>query len=146
MMIDPVANKQGGLLYGWDEWIRLFLTYENNPDYTNHDYTFFIQGGNMEFVNRKPELTSLEKTYRAPGFQFLPVYGRRRIGKTRLIQEFVKDKASIYFLADSVSESEQLKLWEDWWGNILMIPFWKKEALKTGLNFSLISRLKAVSA
>jgi AAA+ ATPase superfamily predicted ATPase len=39
----------------------------------------------------------------------VPIYGRRRIGKTRLIQEFIKDKKAIYFLADSVSETEQLK-------------------------------------
>jgi AAA+ ATPase superfamily predicted ATPase len=37
------------------------------------------------------------------------VYGRRRIGKTRLVQEFIKERKAIYFLADSVSESLQLK-------------------------------------
>jgi len=63
----------------------------------------------MEFVNRKAELSILEKNYRNHGFCFIPVYGRRRIGKTRLIQEFIKGKDSIYFLADSVSETEQLK-------------------------------------
>lgn len=63
----------------------------------------------MRFVNRQSELSFLEKTYRAEGFQFAPTYGRRRIGKTRLIQEFIKDKRAIYFLADSVSETEQLK-------------------------------------
>ncbi len=54
-------------------------------------------------------MSFLQKIYRADGFQFVPIYGRRRIGKTRLIQEFVKDKKAIYFLADSVSEPEQLK-------------------------------------
>lgn len=63
----------------------------------------------MRFVNRQNELSFLEKTYRTEGFQFVPVYGRRRIGKTRLIQEFIKDKRAIYFLADSVSEPGQLK-------------------------------------
>jgi len=63
----------------------------------------------LRFVNRQSELSFLEKTYRAEGFQFVPAYGRRRIGKTRLIQEFIKDKRAIYFLADSVSETEQLK-------------------------------------
>lgn len=63
----------------------------------------------MRFVNRQNELSFLEKTYRTEGFQFVPVYGRRRIGKTRLIQEFIKDKRAIYFLADSVSETGQLK-------------------------------------
>jgi hypothetical protein len=63
----------------------------------------------MEFVNRKAELSILEKHYREDGFRFIPVYGRRRIGKTRLIQEFIKGKDAVYFLADSVSEAEQLK-------------------------------------
>ena len=63
----------------------------------------------MRFVNRQNELSFLEKTCRTKDFQFVPVYGRRRIGKTRLIQEFIKDKRAIYFLADSVSETEQLR-------------------------------------
>ena len=63
----------------------------------------------MEFVNRKEELQALEALYRAKGFQFAPLYGRRRIGKTRLIQEFIKDKQALYFLADRSSEIAQLK-------------------------------------
>lgn len=63
----------------------------------------------MKFVNREEELSFLEKAYRTGGFHFIPIYGRRRIGKTRLIQEFIKDKKAIYFLADSASENEQLK-------------------------------------
>lgn len=63
----------------------------------------------MKFINREKELSALEKIYQKDGFQFIPVYGRRRIGKTRLIQEFIKDKNAIYFLADSALESEQLK-------------------------------------
>ncbi len=63
----------------------------------------------MRFVNRQAELEILNGFYREDKFQFIPVYGRRRIGKTRLIQEFIKDKPAIYFLADSVAEHEQLK-------------------------------------
>jgi len=63
----------------------------------------------LKFINRQSELSFLEKLCKAPGFQFVPVYGRRRIGKTRLVQEFIKGKKAIYFLADSVSEREQLR-------------------------------------
>lgn len=63
----------------------------------------------MKFVDRQQELAILERAFKAPGFQFIPIYGRRRIGKTRLVQEFIKDKAAIYFLADTVPESEQLR-------------------------------------
>ncbi len=63
----------------------------------------------MKFVNRKEELAILNGFYGEDKFHFIPVYGRRRIGKTRLIQEFIKDKPAIYFLADSVAENEQLR-------------------------------------
>ena len=63
----------------------------------------------MRFVNRKTELEILERFYREDKFHFIPIYGRRRIGKTRLVQEFIKDRPAIYFLADSVAEHEQLK-------------------------------------
>jgi len=63
----------------------------------------------LKFINRKEDLSALEKIYKSKGFQFVPLYGRRRIGKTRLIQEFVRNKRAVYFLADSVSENEQLK-------------------------------------
>lgn len=65
--------------------------------------------GELKFINRKNELESLNRLYSKEGFQFIPIYGRRRVGKTRLIQEFIKDKPAIYYLADSVSEREQLK-------------------------------------
>lgn len=63
----------------------------------------------MRFVDRKAELESLGRFYKEERFQFIPIYGRRRVGKTRLVQEFMKDKPAIYFLADSVAEQEQLK-------------------------------------
>lgn len=97
----------------------------------------------MEFVNRKPELTSLEKIYRTLGFQFLPVYGRRRIGKTRLIQEFIKDKAAIYFLADSVSEPEQLKSLGKLVGEYFEDPILEEGGFKNWPQF--FSYLKAKS-
>jgi hypothetical protein len=63
----------------------------------------------MRFVDRQEELDFLEAEYRQPSFRFIPLYGRRRVGKTRLVQEFIKDKPAIYFLADTVSGQEQLK-------------------------------------
>jgi len=63
----------------------------------------------LNFVNRDEELSFLKKCFEGQSFQFIPIYGRRRVGKTRLAEEFIKGKLAIYFLADSVSESEQLK-------------------------------------
>lgn len=63
----------------------------------------------MKFVGRAEELGLLQKYFEKPGFQFIPIYGRRRVGKTRLVREFIRDKRAIYFLADSVTEGEQLR-------------------------------------
>jgi AAA+ ATPase superfamily predicted ATPase len=61
------------------------------------------------FVDRKDELAFLEDRFRRGGLNFIPVYGRRRIGKTRLLQEFLRGKPAIYFLAQTVSQNEQLR-------------------------------------
>ncbi|MDY4024211.1 MAG: ATP-binding protein, partial [Enterococcus avium] len=39
------------------------------------------------FVGRKKELAILEKLYKKSSFEMAVVYGRRRVGKTRLISE-----------------------------------------------------------
>lgn len=41
------------------------------------------------FVGRTAELAMLEAQWRAPGAAFVPVYGRRRIGKTELLHRFL---------------------------------------------------------
>ena len=63
----------------------------------------------MQFVNRCAELAFLNRYWNQSGFQFVPLYGRRRVGKTRLAREFLQGKRGVYFMADSVSEREQLK-------------------------------------
>jgi len=52
-----------------------------------------------EFVNRSEELDILEKKYKSNQSEFFIIYGRRRIGKTELIKQFVKNKPHFYFLA-----------------------------------------------
>ena len=63
----------------------------------------------MKFVNRKSELLYLEKEYQHPGCNFVVIYGRRRVGKTRLIKEFVQGKPHIYFLCDREIEINLLR-------------------------------------
>lgn len=50
------------------------------------------------FVNRENELKLLNSEYKSDEFRFSVIYGRRRVGKTTLIKEYIKDKPSIYFL------------------------------------------------
>ena len=63
----------------------------------------------MRFINRVDELALLQKYHEKPGFQFIPLWGRRRVGKTRLVREFIRGKRALYFMADSVPEAEQLR-------------------------------------
>ena len=52
----------------------------------------------MKFIGRKDELEALEREYKRDS-GFVVVYGRRRVGKTTLIKQFIKDKKALYFLA-----------------------------------------------
>ncbi|MGF3585385.1 MAG: ATP-binding protein [Thermoplasmatota archaeon] len=54
----------------------------------------------LKFVDQKEELTFLEERYSKNGFEFFVIYGKRRIGKTKLIKQFIKGKSHIYFLCD----------------------------------------------
>ncbi len=63
----------------------------------------------MIFFNRQSELQRLNERYAEKKAQLLIMYGRRRVGKTELLKEFVRDKSHIYFLADLSSEKEQLQ-------------------------------------
>lgn len=59
-----------------------------------------------KFIDRQQEMAVLEKEYRREGSSFVVVYGRRRVGKTALINRFCEGKRSIYFLATEESEGE----------------------------------------
>lgn len=50
-----------------------------------------------EFVGRKNELQGLEEKYHSANFEMIVMYGRRRVGKTVLISEFIKEKPAIYY-------------------------------------------------
>lgn len=63
----------------------------------------------MIFINRERELSTLEKEYTRPGSSFVVIYGRRRTGKTTLIEKFIQNKRAIYFLADLQSEILQIE-------------------------------------
>ena len=56
------------------------------------------------FVDRVSELATLEEQFSEPEASFVVIYGRRRVGKTALITEFLRDKRGLYFLATEESE------------------------------------------
>ncbi|MCD5415344.1 MAG: ATP-binding protein [Clostridiales bacterium] len=65
-----------------------------------------------QFINRLIEKDFLEKEYLQKRSSLVVVYGRRRIGKTALIREFVRNKAGIYFLASEETERENLRAFQ----------------------------------
>ncbi len=62
----------------------------------------------MKFIGRQEELKKLDNEYTRDS-SFVVIYGRRRIGKTTLIKEFVKDKTAFYFLATEELENQSMK-------------------------------------
>ncbi len=54
----------------------------------------------MQFYNREKELALMQVlNYRNPSF--LVITGKRRVGKTELIKQFIKDQRSVYLFVDS---------------------------------------------
>ncbi|MDR1000051.1 MAG: ATP-binding protein [Clostridiales bacterium] len=60
------------------------------------------------FIGRNQELKKLNEMYLSDKFEFAIIYGRRRVGKTTLIREFIKDKKAIYFVAREADGSVNL--------------------------------------
>lgn len=101
----------------------------------------------MKFIGRQTELETLQKEFdRDSGF--VVIYGRRRVGKTTLIKEFLKGKNSFYFLATKEIESQSMKrfanvisrvtknptignaTFSDWLDLFSLIADWKPEEKK----------------
>lgn len=62
----------------------------------------------IRFINREDELGMLENEWRHKGAAFVVLYGRRRVGKSRLIQEFIKNKKGVYFIAEDINKKIQI--------------------------------------
>jgi len=62
----------------------------------------------MEFVGRDRELSILKDEYTAKR-SFILMTGRRRVGKTRLIKEFIKDRDSMYFFCSNINSALMLR-------------------------------------
>jgi len=60
------------------------------------------------FVGRKRELTKLEEMYHHNQFECAVFYGRRRVGKTTLIDHFCQKKKAIFFTAVEATAKDNL--------------------------------------
>ncbi len=65
------------------------------------------------FVNRTAELEKLQEEYESEGLRFTVLYGRRRVGKTTLLKEYICDKPHLYFLVTLESMPLLLRRFRD---------------------------------
>ena len=61
------------------------------------------------FIGREKELNALNTLYQSDKFEFAVIYGRRRVGKTALIKQFIYEKPAIYFMGVESNEKQNLE-------------------------------------
>jgi len=67
----------------------------------------------IKLVDREQELASLESAAAAPGGQLVTVWGRRRVGKTYLLQAFAERHRAVYYTATQQSAPIELATFTD---------------------------------
>ena len=67
----------------------------------------------QHFVDREQELQTLQAEYDRPGSALVVLYGRRRVGKTTLISEFIREKPALFFLASEESEPQNRAVFKE---------------------------------
>lgn len=60
------------------------------------------------FIGREKELHFLEERYKSKKSELIVLYGRRRIGKTELLKQFIKDKNAVFYACTECTDIEQL--------------------------------------
>ena len=64
----------------------------------------------MTFVDRENELTKLKEFWESTRAHCIPVVGRRRVGKTALLEKFAEGKNMVYYRCSLAHTDEQLPL------------------------------------
>ncbi len=67
----------------------------------------------MEFLNRADELAALEAQWAREGGRYFVLWGRRRVGKTELLNRFADGKRAFYFEATNTTEASQLRAFSE---------------------------------
>ncbi len=61
------------------------------------------------FIGREKELNILNRLYESDRFEFAVIYGRRRVGKTALINKFLDGKKAVYFTGVESNAKQNLE-------------------------------------
>ncbi|ALM74713.1 ATP-binding protein [Thermococcus barophilus] len=83
------------------------------------------------FIDRETEMKLLEERLKRGKAEFIVVYGRRRIGKTALLLEFIKKYGGVYLLARETSEAENLKRFSEKLAEYFNDEFLRKNPLQS---------------
>ena len=79
------------------------------------------------FIGRESELEALNQMYMQDKFQLFVLYGRRRVGKTTLLNEFCKGKDSIFYSAEQSNNKLNLEKFSSlvysFYGETTLEPF-----------------------
>ncbi len=60
------------------------------------------------FLGREEELRYFEERYASSKAELIVLYGRRRIGKTELLRQFIADKQAVFYACTECTDMEQL--------------------------------------
>ena len=83
------------------------------------------------FIGREKELNDLNTLYRQDKFQLFVLYGRRRVGKTTLLNEFCKGKDAIFYSAEQSNDKLNLENFSS-----LIFQFYKENRLEPFSSWS----------
>lgn len=89
----------------------------------------------MPFIGRKEELSRLEECYRSSSAELFVLYGRRRVGKTELLNQFCLDKPAIYYTATQTDGMDNLNQFTE------RCQSYFQEAMTAGISFKTIEAL-----
>ncbi len=91
------------------------------------------------FVDREQEMRTLQKEYEREGSSLVVLYGRRRVGKTTLISEFIKDKNALFFLASEESEAQNRRAFKDRAADFIGSELLRAAEVRDGIPFLKLS-------
>lgn len=83
------------------------------------------------FIGRTKELKALESFHGRSKSSLLPIYGRRRVGKSEMILQFLKDKRGIYYLGKKASPKLQIREFLKESASSLKLPLLEQQNAET---------------
>ncbi len=89
----------------------------------------------VRFIDRGDEIGLLEEEWKKKKAGFIVVYGRRRIGKTRLLMEFAADKKGIYFIGEDTSRQIHIRDLKNAFADFFNDSFLRNTEIRDWSNF-----------